>query len=341
MLFSELILGIMKSIDGQRTVSSPYHLLKGKKSGQTIQDVGYFNLHAYFALFPKLDKALYDQEIAALENDGFLVKGTDMIQLTDKSRTVFSMQSCLDGWKYRGKETLFFKRLSLIVQTFSHATHKIRRFDPVQTEEDVQRWVKRYLSMISFREAGVAESFKQELFASMIAVQLPDAGKQVVMNRLSGFQVSGLTWLQIATSTGLKPLDVQLSGVETLHGWMREIERGNYPLLLPLLENITQQSAMTESAVHTKRLFEQGLSLEEIAVRRTLKTSTIEDHFVEMAINDPSFDFRPFIPVPLYEQIISTSKLTQSKRLRDIKEHLPEAGYFQIRLALATQGGAK
>jgi len=75
--------------------------------------------------------------------------------------------------------------------------------------------------------------------------------------------------------------------------------------------------------------------LQEIAAIRQLKTSTIEDHFVELAMNDPYFNFTPFLPHDLFKQIVAVSKSRNTKRLRDIKEELPDATYFQIRLALA------
>src|SRR5690606_47675 len=102
MLFHELVLTIMKRIEGQRTVSAPYHLIKGKKSGQTLQDIGYFNLHPYFALFPKLPKGVYDEQIRKLEAEGFLEAGKEEIALTARGRSVEAASSHLNGWKYRG-----------------------------------------------------------------------------------------------------------------------------------------------------------------------------------------------------------------------------------------------
>ncbi|WP_232787033.1 helix-turn-helix domain-containing protein [Planococcus sp. MB-3u-03] len=103
------------------------------------------------------------------------------------------------------------------------------------------------------------------------------------MERLSGYGVGGLTWDQLAMQHGILPIDVKIAAVEAMHAWLDVIEGMEYPLLAGMLEGIIQQSALTESAKRTQNLSERGFSLKQIAELRQLKTSTIEDHFVEMA----------------------------------------------------------
>lgn len=47
-----IVLVQLQRIEGVRTVYSIYHLLKGKKSSQTIQDAHLFNLGIFFKPFP-------------------------------------------------------------------------------------------------------------------------------------------------------------------------------------------------------------------------------------------------------------------------------------------------
>ncbi|WP_142826476.1 helix-turn-helix domain-containing protein [Planococcus soli] len=335
MLFSELILAIMKAVNRQRTISSPYHLIKGKKSGQTIQDIGYFGLYPYFGVLPKLDKKAYDQAVQRLFSEGYLLDNDQVVDLSQKAMDLDIAASPLNGWKYRGKENLFFSRLSLIVQTFSHISQQQKNFDPVVINEEVQSWVKKYLKRINFRDLAVAQAFKIELFTTLTDSGSSETHKIIVTERLTGLALSGLTWQQIADSKNLSLLDVQLMWVEALHSWMGVIEQSKPPLLFGLMEDIIQQSSLTETAQRTKKLFDKGFSLEQIASLRQLKTSTIEDHFVELAMNDPFFNYRAFVNPALFEAIIAESRSRKTKRLREIKEHLPEASYFQIRLALA------
>ena len=337
MLFEELVITIMKAVNLQRTVSSPYHLIKGKKSGQTIQDIGYYGLHPYFAVMPKLEKPLFDAVVKGLFDRRLLRENSETIDLTEAAMALAVPASKLNGWKYRGKESLFFDRLSLIVQTLSFTSQQINIFDPVHNAEDVQKWVKNYLKKINFRDKNVVAAFKTEMLESLDALSVDEGQKMMLVQRLTGLGMSGQTWQQIAQLHRLDSPDVQLAIIETLHAWMDLIEQQPYPLLKNLLEGIVQSSSLTESAQRTEKLFKNGFSLAEIAAARNLKSSTIEDHFVELAMNEAAFDYRPFMEPDLFDRIVEISRKDGTKRLRDIKEKVPEASYFQIRLALAVK----
>ena len=340
MLFDELVIAIMKSINLERTLSSPYHLIKGKKSGQTIQDIGYYKLHPYFALMPKLEKAAYDQVVKSLSERNFIKFNEEVIDLTEQAMAMPIPEIEVNGWKYRGNEMIFLNRLSLTLQTLSHTSQKVNVFDPIHNSEEIQSWVKRFLKTMNYRDVASIAKFKGELLESLRAAKVKDNQKMALMQRLSGLGWSGLTWEQIADIQGIQVLDAQLAVIETLHGWLDVIEPSEYPFLSLMKEGIVQLSSLTESTRRTEKLFKDGCTLEEISAIRQLKTSTIEDHFVEMAMNDPAFDYSAFLTEELYGEIVVVSKESQTKRLRNIKEKLPAASYFQIRLALAIKEDA-
>ena len=66
-------------------------------------------------------------------------------------------------------------------------------------------------------------------------------------------------------------------------------QSSRYQLLSKVITNIKVSTYLTESTVKTKELFERGMSMQEISQIRNLKMSTIEDHFVEISINDTAF----------------------------------------------------
>ena len=68
----------------------------------------------------------------------------------------------------------------------------------------------------------------------------------------------------------------------------------DFPFLRKIAENVKVSTYLTDSSVKTKQLFDRGMSIDEIATARKLKRSTIEDHFVEMSINDPQFPLSQF-----------------------------------------------
>ena len=77
--------------------------------------------------------------------------------------------------------------------------------------------------------------------------------------------------------------------------------------------------------------------MDEIATMRQLKMSTIEDHFVEMAINDKTFPIQQFVSKVDLENVILKSRELGTKRLRLLKDTFPELSYFQLRLILGVQ----
>lgn len=341
MLFDELVIAIMKTINLERTLSAPYHLIKGKKSGQTIQDIGYYKLHPYFALMPKLEKAVYDQVVKSLINRNYIRFNEEVVDLTEKALNLPIPPTIVNGWKYRGNEMLFLNRLSLVVQTLSHTSQSVNKFDPIHNSEEIQAWVKRYLKAIRYRELESVAKLKVEILDSLQAIDVDESHKNALMQRLSGLRWSGLTWEQIAGMQGIQVLDAQLAVIETLHVWLEMMEDKRYPMLSLMKENIVQVSSLTESTRRTEKLFKEGYTLAEISSIRQLKTSTIEDHFVELAMNDLLFDYSAFISYELYKEILEISKVDQTKRLRNIKEKLPNASFFQIRLALAIKEEVK
>ena len=54
MNLSSILLTIISRIDGERTIYAGLHLLRGKRSGQTLQDVEYYGLKDFFGILPKL-----------------------------------------------------------------------------------------------------------------------------------------------------------------------------------------------------------------------------------------------------------------------------------------------
>ena len=338
MLFEDILIIILKAVDGERTISSPYHLLKGKKSGQTLQDIGYYKLYPFFGLLPRLEKKEYDKAVQNLFDKGLIVIDGQVVRVTEIAGSYNPGPSLLNGWKFRGNEQLFLARLSLVVQTLSHIHQNSRIFDPVVISDDTQSWVKSYLQRIDFRSTESCRRIRNEIAGSLSLVKVADQSKMVVMQRLSGYKLGGLTWEQISNADGHGIIDVQLQAIETLHGWMEAIEAGSFPLLNGLLDGVIQQSSLTETAKRTESYFKNGRTLEEIAALRGLKTSTIEDHFVELAMDNPSFDILAFMEQSRFTKIITISEEQKTKRLRDIKEKVPEATYFQIRLALAAKG---
>ena len=344
MYLQQILLDIFHKFNGQRSEYAAFHLLCGKRSGQTIQDVGTFGLESYFSIMPKLTKQSYHEVFLQLIENGWLFKDEQQkLQLSMRGESILDKSNSFhfNGWFYRGNEHRFFKRLSLVVQTLSHVQANDFRFNPIQKDEEVQAWVKRFFKSHPYKDLTFYMEFRDEIENSIKQLRISAQSKQIVMLRLTGYKLNGWTWQQLASEFDCEELDIQLMFVELLHRWLDflNLESVHFPLLYELTESVRIENLLTNSTKKTADLFERGYSIEQIAFMRHLKTSTIEDHFVEMAMVLPDFPLSQFIDDSDVQKVMLVLSETESKRLKVIREQLPQFSYFQIRLVIAAKGG--
>lgn len=332
MKFKQLLLYLFHKFQHERTISAPYHLLKGKKSGQTIQDVGLFSLYPYFGLLPKLSRERFDEAVAQLVSEQLLNIGEQgyytLTHVADAPQP-----SYFDGWHYRGNEHLFFARLSLAVQTLSQQQANNLQFVPLQKDEHVQRYVRDFLRWAHYETGTIGHVLKEELH--IICTQLRSGAARLLLLRLSGAHVTGYSWAQLADYRDETVLDTQLTFISVLHEVLTLIQVSNVPLLQALAQHIKIDTVVTSSAAQTAHYYAQGYSLEDIASMRRLKMSTIEDHIVEMAMSDRTFSLVPFVQKSDAEEVLALAQQLQTRKLKLLKEKLPHLTYFQLRLILA------
>lgn len=340
LVFQQILLTILEAFHNERTISAAYHLLRGKRSGQTIQDVGIFKIHAYFGILPKLSRKKFDMEIDLLlaknyieltENGYYILLDAGREQLKEGVPIAF------DGWHYRGNEHLFFARLSLIVQALSHQLAGVRAFIPIEKNDGVQRWVREFLLSNHYSKGILQQLLLEQMNESLQVAALSDMQRECVIYRLSGYQMAGLTWQQLAFSKNMNEFDLQLYYISALQQWLSELVQNgaHYPLLVQVVQHIRIEVTLTDSATQTARLYKEGHSIEVISQMRRLKPSTIEDHLVELAMNDRYFALDEFVTETEQVQVFDAIDAYDTRKLKVLREILPHLSYFQLRLVLA------
>lgn len=344
---SLLLLTIISRLDGERSIYAGLHLLRGKRSGQTLQDVEYYRLRDFFCLLPKLQIELFDEAVEQLKEARYISINEDsVVFLTKKGKEVMQTLPIyqFNGWDYRGREHVFFSRLSLIVQTLSYFRAGEKSFMPSQNDYNIQLFVKELL----LKQGNLDHTFSNQLFEelqhSIAQSNMNDSQKTIFVHRLGGYNNTGWTWKQLSDEMNITPFTLSLYFIESLHMLLHTINLSSrYQLLAKLLTNIKVSTYLTESTVKTKVLFNRGMSMQEISQLRNLKMSTIEDHFVEISINDTAFPIREFVSSIDFDAVVAKSTELGTKRLRLLKDEFPSLTYFQLRLILGGQskGGAK
>lgn len=338
-----ILLTIISRIDGERTIYAGLHLLRGKRSGQTLQDVEYYGLKEFFGIIPKLSAVRYDEAAKQLSDWGFISTMDDsFVKLTEQGRleAVKLPPYRFNGWDYRGREMIFFGRLSLTVQTVSNFKAKEKSFMPSQKDRDIQSFVKMLLHNQPINDPVFAKGIGEEIRLCLTRSGIDERQKTIITHRLSGFGLTGWTWDQLADNLKLNPFDIRLLFIESLHMLLAVIiPSSDLPFLRKIAESVKVSTYLTDSSVKTKQLFDRGFSLDEIVTARNLKKSTIEDHFVEMSINDSEFPLSQFVSVEDTEAVIRKVKQIGTRRLRLLKSEFEMLSYFQLRLILGARTG--
>ncbi|MGM9927694.1 MAG: helix-turn-helix domain-containing protein [Bacillus sp. (in: firmicutes)] len=345
-----IVLHCLVKMNGERTIYSVFHILKGKKSSQPIQDSHLFGISHYFRTLPALTREQMHQMMLYFEMCRFIeIRDADKGTYTLTNKGQLTVQQYLlekplpihlSGFQYHMIAGPFWRRFSLLFQVLSNAINGNQKYYTIQRNVTTQQWVKQFLS-----RSGNVRILSTHLFDELSAIleQLPDRQADIFVSKLSGYERIGLSNKQLAEAFETDEYEIYFSFLDTLHFVLttaRE-QRDANKLLAYIGNDLFEQchSPVTQSSLATLEYYTNGLDLEEIARVRNLKRSTIEDHFVEIAIHHPDFDISPFLNDELFAKIINIVSQVNTKQLKFIKESLQEeVSYFQIRLALAKGG---
>ena len=337
-----IVATVLNGFNGERSIYGAFHLLKGKKSAQTIQDGALFGLNSYFGLFPEITRAeveadvcelIENGQVTLLEQDRYVLTKLGQVALResqDKNPYIRDLR----GWQYHSYTEEVWLRISLFVQALTNITSGIKRFYPITHDVRVQAWVKNHLPTKG------RQAFQKALYNELFEFLSSCNQKQALLfvHQLSGMNQIGLTRLQLAEKLGVSLEEVNLYHVSTIHRLLYALEEneGTFSYLSIFSKDLKKEFVLTQSARLTYELLEEGKTLESISRIRHLKQSTIEDHIVEIAISNRQFSIKAFVPEEIEESILRFANTSQTSRLRELKDKLePEVSYFMIRLVLA------
>ncbi|WP_049681985.1 helix-turn-helix domain-containing protein [Peribacillus loiseleuriae] len=349
--FEMIVLYCIRIFNGERSVYAILHMLKGKKSSQTIQDVHLFGLTNLLGTLPDItrrqleitvDKLLQSGLLIVLPQNGYYLITSIGQELLQQHVKKYPFPETLNGFRFQNRTQPYWSRLSLLIQTISHIIHKQNRFYPIQRNFQTQTWVKRYLAQNRQNRVEIGRHLFDEL--STLLEKRPEKERAIFVKRLTGIHRIGSTYSQISKELHEDEWYVRYLFLGTIHFMLQEFDDSSvqYPYLYSIIKDIQGNShtQLTNSTQMTLKYLQTGKSLEEIAFIRRLKRSTIEDHIVELAYSDPLFNISRFMSQKIEEVIRIASKTSRTKQLRAIKEIVAndEISFFQIRLVLAKAG---
>jgi uncharacterized protein YpbB len=339
-----VIVYCLRQLNGERSIYSVYHILKGKKSSQSIQDAHLFQLNSFFLSLPNLSRDFFNKKVDQLKAGNFIKlneefkavvteKGIDTYMQTEPA-TFFPKH--MDGLKYGDRANVFWRRINLLVQVLSNHNNKETSYFPVQRGSSIQKWIKHFL-----RETPERDRLSFALFRELqkMLSELEEDPSLLVF-RLTGCRDYGLTELQTAEKLHLHVEEYRFRFLDLLHGILMKVDQDTegFPILTSISTVGEKQGNLTISTAQTFGLYRQGHTIREISKIRKLKVNTIEDHFVEIILTLNHFNTDCFITPEELHAAASVIEELGTKRLKPIKDRLPHLSYFQIRIAIAKAG---
>ena len=343
--FEMIILYFIKVLDGERSIYAIYHMLKGKKSSQTIHDSHLFGLGIFFGTHPGLERPELEEAVRNLKISGLVSEEGTATRITERGLLLLSeemeaapLPDGLNGMYYSDGAVPFWERLSLLIQTLSHIISGQPRFYPIQRSPEAQNWVRQYLASAEIPREQLALGLLKEL-EGMLAFR-PLHEREFFVRRLTGPQRIGSTFEQLAAESGTDEWFVRYSFLAVLHYLLAVPDRQKQPILAAAGYGLDgkKRGRLTNSTKRTREFLLEGRDVAEIAEIRNLKKSTVEDHVVEIVHIDKDFPISRYVPKEMEGKIAAAAKSANTRKLKAIKLAVGEASYFQIRLVLAKEG---
>ncbi|AZB43372.1 hypothetical protein CEF21_14255 [Bacillus sp. FJAT-42376] len=340
--YSYISLLCLDRFNGERSFSAIYHLLRGKKTSQTLQDMQLFELTGFFSLFPQISRDKIEEACKSLKMEGLINEKGILTgqgkEVLKKNLSIMPVPSELNSWKFGKEAREAWTKLSLLVQTITHLIHKQSRFLPITADDEAQLWVKKFVLSSNVSKSELSSRLYKEL--ELFLSDKEDFLAELFVFRLTTPSRAGLTYMQLEDRLDRDSVYLEICFWGLMHGLLERCTSETFPLLSMLkTEEQSYALPLTQSAKRTHRLLLQGIDKESAGRIRNLKQSTIEDHIVEIAMHDAHFDLTPYILPSEKEEILLAVRQLKTKQLKKIKDHLDgNYSYFQIRLGMA---GAK
>lgn len=326
-----------------KKASTIYHILSGKKTASILYGAEKYQLTQFFALFSKLDRTQFKNDIDILvrlkyllyseEKDGYFLSAIGKKEYSEFF-TAHYYPKHLNHLQEGLALNHFWRTLQLITQVLSEIRYKNKSYIPIEKEWEKQIWLKQWLKKNEKNKQELALQFGKEWM--VILNRLPLLNAEIITANLSGHKTTGKTQKQLAENFKKETVEISLIILDSLVCIRRIIEQQseNLPLFFSVYKDMFRAyDGMTKSAGLTKRFLSDGYSLDETAKQRQLKESTVNEHIIEISIMDPLFDLSTILPTNKLEEIKQILKETSTMTYQDLIEKKPEVTFLWYRLA--------
>lgn len=336
-----LLLLAIDMLNGERSLPAVIHLLRGRKNHQVMQDCALFGTSLLYGELSMLSVHQLQQHIMELKSAGLVqITSQPSVFCTEEGKKILKewngenrIQLCINAFPAIGHKVEaahFWLRLELLIQTLSHLIQGVKNFYPVVAKEDIRQEVKGlFYQEPDYRKQAL--QLKKEIYQWMLT--LHDWEQKIILMRFSGRDKAGLTFPQIGEELNQSGEWVRFQLLRLAREKLTSLSPEETPVLYRIAHFHQESRGLSQSAKKTFHLLKQGKDPGQIASLRGLRMGTVEDHIVEIALAEPTFDISPFVDKEKQRKIVEVIHTYGTRKLREIKRLVGEGYTFlEIRL---------
>ncbi|OEG14996.1 hypothetical protein BCR23_11490 [Enterococcus quebecensis] len=311
--------------------STLYHLLKGKRTSSVLLYGFLYENLRFFHLIPELSETQFNKNITELVQRQFLVLDDGgEAKITAQGKEILLQHEnyfiWLDNYRFGKTDETIWRLLQFTVQVISHLSYADKQYIPLEQSPLYQKQLKMYIK--SMPKNQLIQTVKQEW--TQIFLCLPKEEADFFAKQFSGYQQIGKASFQLM-DTKRTAFEKFLLKKERLHHLLQTISKMSEDsflkkFIMPLLKQ-NENKSMNETRYYLNR----DLSIEDVAKERRMKKSTVQDHFMELALTS-EFPFERFISNNTCHYLNNYSGPYQEWVYRSLKQNNPELDYFEFRL---------
>lgn len=275
----------------------------------------------------KLHKKFLHQKLIYRDEKKYLIDDTVLIELNSyfKNNLLLSHTPSLMNADIRNE---FWNLVRFISQVVSEKQYKNNKYIPLNDELTAQLFIKNMLhNNKNFEENWIKE--QQHIFNT-----LDEEVAELLVNILSGHETNGLTLSQLSRHKNISKSEVYFMKYETIRIYIQFIQDNSLKMHQIVLNFLLTKMnfGLTTSAIGTYQLLQEGKSIQNISAIKSVKSSTIKEHILEIAFKLPHIDLTFLIPKEIQLELTHYFANHHSWQYKEAANRIENLEFYHYRL---------
>ncbi|GEQ38091.1 MAG: helix-turn-helix domain-containing protein [Tetragenococcus halophilus] len=314
--------------DNKLKKTTLYQLLVGKHTTSVLCYAYFHDLLPFFSVFPSLKEEEFYQILAKINKQGYIKEEKQQISLVKKLYSSNLLQTPafqpLNFFKFGRKEEVCWRSVRFLLQAVSFLG-KETNYVPL---ENAPIYTQRVRTVIHQYNGNLADTLYQET-AEILEV-LSEEHADLLAQTLSGYQQEGAAFFQLVADKYTQYPWLDLYKSAAIHHFLAQMIKHPEYLLYKFLRPFLLQN-YNQSMLKTRKLIQQGWSLDKVMQQRKLKKGTIQDHLIEWALADSAFPFSNFFSQKTQKELEKLPINSFAYPFKELKGDF-NASFLEIRL---------